>query len=112
MAQKTTANGSGSLTPEVLLSAELRVPDHVVLRAFPAETVAFDLNRGKYVSLNPTGGRFLEAVERAGSFRAALERLQREFPDEQPATVHADLYAFVADLAERGLIEIVRREVA
>ncbi len=92
--------------PERILRARVRLPRHVVYRAFPAETVVLNLDTGKYHSLNPSGGRYLEILEHAGSTTRALQRLIREFPDADPALVQADLVGFCVDLAEHGLIEL------
>jgi hypothetical protein len=84
--------------------ARYRVPDHVVHRSFPAETVVLNLQTGKYHGLNPTAGRMLETLDRLGSVDEAAAVLAGEYG--QPLdTVRADLAAFCSDLIERGLIE-------
>jgi hypothetical protein len=50
--------------PDTLLSASLRLPQHVVHRSFVAETVVLNLQTGKYHGLNPVGGRMLEVGRR------------------------------------------------
>jgi len=94
------------LSLQRLLAGRVRLPQHVVFRAFPAETVVLNLDTGKYHSLNPSGGRFLEMLEQARSGQDGLGRLQEEFPDQDPAELQADLHKFCIDLADRGLIEI------
>lgn len=96
-----------TLTPERTLSAAVRLPQHVVFRTFPAETVVLNLQTGRYHSLNPVGGRMLEALDRMKSFREGLRVLQAEFSDQDPAVVEADLCTFCLDLQTRGLIELV-----
>lgn len=96
----------GALSPDSVLAARIRVPQHVVFRAFPAETVVLNLDTGIYHSLNPAGGHYLEVLEQSASVREGIERLQAEFSDQDPAVVEADLRAFCVDLAERGLIEL------
>ncbi|HEY1316417.1 MAG TPA: PqqD family protein [Gaiella sp.] len=87
-----------------LLDRRVRLPSHVVYRAFAHETVVVNLERGVYHGLNPTAGRMLEALERAPTIRDAAARLEQELG--QPSTViEADLAAFCRDLADRGLIE-------
>lgn len=84
--------------------ARYRVPDHVVHRSFPAETVVLNLQTGKYHGLNPTAGRMLETLDRLGSLDEATAVLAGEYG--QPLdTVRTDLAAFCSDLIERGLIE-------
>lgn len=97
---------NGALSMEEVMSATIRLPQHVVFRVFPAETVVLNLDTGKYHSLNPVGGHFLEVLERATSVHEGLGRLQAEFDDQDPATVEEDLFEFCVDLVERGLIEL------
>lgn len=97
---------NGALPRERMLSAAVRVPQHVVFREFPAETVVLNLDSGTYHSIDPVGGRFLQVLQHAGSVQEGLGRLQAEFEDQEPARIETDLCAFCAGLAERGLIEI------
>jgi hypothetical protein len=87
-----------------LLTAKVRVPQHVVYRSFPTETVALNLNTGKYHGLNATAGRMLEALERADSLRAAAAELAAGYGQPQDV-VEKDLCELCAALLERGLIE-------
>ncbi len=83
----------------------IRIPDHVVHRRFPAETVLLNLETGQYHGLNPTGGRMLEVLAEVGTIDEAARRLAAEY--EQPEDeLRTDLRTFCAGLADRGLIEI------
>jgi coenzyme PQQ synthesis protein D (PqqD) len=83
----------------------IELPDHVVFRRFPAETVLLNLQTGQYHGLNPTGGRMLEVLAEVGTIAEASVRLVEEY--EQPLDeVLQDLRTFCADLADRGLIEV------
>ncbi len=87
-----------------LLAAKVKVPQHVVYRSFPAETVVLNLQTGKYHGLNATAGRMLAVLERADSVRDAALELAGAY--EQPQDViESDLCALCASLLERGLIE-------
>jgi hypothetical protein len=88
-----------------LLDKTIRVPQHVVYRSFPSETVVLNLQTGKYHGLNPTAGRMLEAVERAGSVRDAASGVAAEFGQSQSA-IERDLCDLCHALLERGLAEI------
>jgi Coenzyme PQQ synthesis protein D (PqqD) len=83
----------------------VRVPDHVVFRAFPGETVALNLQTGKYHGLNPVAGRMVEALIDSGDLQATAALLAKEY-DQPPETVEADLRNLCEDLARRGLIEL------
>jgi hypothetical protein len=95
------------VTPDPpILDRAVRLPAHVVYRAFAHETVVVNLERGVYHGLNPTAGRMLEALERAPSVREAARKLEDEL--EQPAgVIEPDLASFCRDLLERGLVELV-----
>jgi hypothetical protein len=90
-----------------LLQARLRVPAHVVYRAFPDDTVVLNLETGKYHGLNRTGGRMLEALERADTVGAALAELSDQY-DAPRDEIERDLRELCADLMERGLVILER----
>ena len=92
-------------TEPELLGASVRRPDHVVYRRFPAETVALNLESGKYHGLNPTAGRMLELLEECATVSDAASRLAEEY-GRPSAEIESDLCRLCSDLAERGLIEI------
>jgi hypothetical protein len=92
-------------TPSALLTAKLKVPQHVVYRSFPAETVVLNLETGKYHGLNATAGGMLEALERAACLRDAAVAMAAEYGQEQ-AVVERDMCELCDALLERGLIEV------
>lgn len=87
------------------LNAQVTLPQHVVYRSFPAETVVLNLQTGRYHGLNPSGGRMLEELERAPTIGAALRTLSEGY-DATRETIEADLLDLCEALRERGLIEI------
>lgn len=98
-----------SPTTSELLTARVRLPQHVVHRSFVAETVVLNLHTGQYHGLNPTAGRMLEAIEAAPTVAATVPELAGEYGVEQEQ-IERDLLALVNGLLERGLIEIVDGE--
>jgi hypothetical protein len=92
-------------TGDDILDASVRVPDQVIFRSFARETVALNLQTGKFHGLNATAGRMVEVATRARSARDAVAQLAREYdvPDER---ITRDLVALLRMLADRGLIEI------
>lgn len=90
-----------SSTPSVRVS----VPDHVVRRPFPTETVVLNLETGRYHGLNPVAGRMLEELETQGAIEAAALVVAEEFgqPVEQ---VTRDMAELCRDLSKRGLISM------
>ncbi len=92
-----------------ILDARARIPEHVALRAFEAETLLLNLETGTYHGLNPTGARMLEVLrESGGDVRQSLDRLEREL-DAPRETLADDLSHLCRELANRGLLEIVSR---
>ena len=81
------------------------VPQHVVHRRFPTETVVLNLRTGKYHGLNPTAGAMLDELSRTGSIAGTATTIAAEHGRET-AEIEADLHELVAALRERGLIEI------
>jgi Coenzyme PQQ synthesis protein D (PqqD) len=97
---------SGDVTHEGrLLELRVRVPQHVVHRSFPSETVVLNLQTGKYHGLNPTAGQMLEALTKEGSVRAAAALVAAEY-EQPPSTAERDICDLCEALLERGLIEI------
>ena len=90
-----------------ILDAQVRLPAHVVYRAFALETVVVNLERGVYHGLNPTGGRMLEALTRSRTVRDAVASLAEEL-GRTPAEIASYLSSFCTDLLQRGLIEVAR----
>ena len=96
---------SKTLPDASLLAASVTVPQHVVHRSFPAETVVLNLQTGTYHGLNPAGGSMLEALERAPSVRAAATVVAERYGQPRDE-IEQDLCELCEALHERGLIEI------
>jgi hypothetical protein len=88
-----------------LPDASIRVPQHVVYRSFPSETVVLNLHTGKYHGLNPTAGSMLEALEKAPCVRDAAAMVAGGY-EQSAATVEKDMCELCRVLLDRGLIEI------
>jgi hypothetical protein len=90
-----------------LPTAKIKVPQHVVYRSFPSETVVLNLQTGKYHGLNATAGHTLETLERAACVRDAAFALAERY--EQPQEmVEKDVCDLCHALLERGLVEVDR----
>lgn len=104
-----TANTA--LNVSSLLASKVRVPQHVVYRSFPSETVVLNLETGKYHGLNATAGRMLEALEKAVTVRDAAIDLAASY-DRPQTVIELDLCELCNALLERGLIDIDGRSVS
>jgi hypothetical protein len=89
---------------ESLLEAKVKMPQSVVFRSFPTETVVLNLQTGKYHGLNPTAGRMLQALTEAASVREAAAALAAEY-DAPAATIELDICDLCQNLLDRGLVE-------
>ncbi|HEV2857165.1 MAG TPA: PqqD family protein [Solirubrobacterales bacterium] len=89
---------------EPLLEAKVKVPQSVVFRSFPTETVVLNLQTGKYHGLNPTAGRMLEAMTESASLREAAAAVAAEY-DRPAETIEVDICDLCQTLLDRGLVE-------
>jgi Coenzyme PQQ synthesis protein D (PqqD) len=94
-----------ALSAPSLLASNVTVPQHVVHRSFPSETVVLNLETGRYHGLNATAGQMLEALEKAATVAEAARSLAASYDVEQTA-VERDLLELCAALLERGLIDL------
>jgi hypothetical protein len=87
-----------------LLATKVKVPQHVVYRSFPSETVVLNLQTGRYHGLNATAGQMLDALTRADCVRAAATELASAYAQPRDV-IESDLCELCTSLLERGLIE-------
>lgn len=88
-----------------LLTSSVRLPQHVVYRAFPSETVVLNLHTGRYHGLNPTAGRMLVALENARCVRDAVSAIAEEYRQPRQAVEH-DICELCSLLLTRQLVEL------
>jgi hypothetical protein len=88
-----------------LSASKIRVPQHVVYRRLPSETVMFNLRTGKYHGLNTTAGDMLDALERARSVSDAAMIVAGEYTQPH-AVVERDMCELCDGLLARGLVEL------
>src|SRR3569623_1733239 len=73
------------------------------------EMVVLDSERGDFLHLNKTAGRIFALLDGPKPVVALRDRLIEHF-DVDAETCREDLKLFLAQLAERGLVEIVPAE--
>jgi Coenzyme PQQ synthesis protein D (PqqD) len=88
-----------------LLRFQVRIPQHVVYRVFPTETVLLNLQTEKYHGLNPTAGRMLVALEQAPSIAAAATQIAGHYRKPR-AEVEEHMCELCSRLLDRGLIDL------
>jgi hypothetical protein len=94
-----------STQTHALLRASITIPETVVHRDFPSETVVLNLETGQYHGLNPMAGEMLTALQETDTVDAAAQRIAERHGVEI-ARVHVDMCALCESLAERGLISV------
>jgi hypothetical protein len=100
MTPETTMSHNASL-----LASSVAVPQHVVYRSFPSETVVLNLQTGKYHGLNATAGRMLQELERAASVADAIGALEQIY-DQPREVLERDVCGLCRSLLQGGLIEV------
>jgi len=93
------------MSDTVMLADRVCIPDHVVHRTFIRETVVLNLKTGKYHGLNLTAGRMFELLDGAATLQDVALQLADEY-EEPVEQVQHDLCELVAQLCERGLVEL------
>jgi hypothetical protein len=101
---ETPASPGGPDNP-LRASSHINVPQHVVYRSFPSETVVLNLETGKYHGLNATAGRMLEELERSRSVGEAVQALMASLQQPQQV-IERDVSRLCLCLEQRGLIAI------
>lgn len=91
------------MPPEAGEELRARIPEHVVYRDFPGETVV-NIETGQYHGLNATAGRMLAALVDADSIGLAAAALEAEFPVSR-SRIERDLIELCDALAARGLLQ-------
>jgi hypothetical protein len=87
----------------ILRDCRVQVPNHVVHRALPHETVFLNVTTSTYHAVDEVGARFFEVILEAPSLEAATVTLASEY--EQPLDrIETDMVTFCADLLARDLI--------
>lgn len=80
-------------------------PEGVLAREIEGESVLLNLDSESYFGLDEIGTRMWSALQSAPSVEAAFAALLEEF-EVEPDVLRADLCAFVAALAEAGLVRL------
>jgi predicted aspartyl protease len=69
------------------------------------ETVILDITSGGYFKLNPTGARIWSLLDTPMSTAALCAKMADAFAVD-PATCHAEVFAFVEQMQARGLATV------
>ncbi|HEU4559063.1 MAG TPA: PqqD family protein [Longimicrobium sp.] len=86
-------------------STRIQIHGHVRSIIDPDGAVVLDLRKGRYYSLNSVGAEIWTLIE-AGRSVPEVEAHLRDALGAPPETVGADVAGFLADLADRELIDV------
>jgi hypothetical protein len=81
----------------------LSIPTQVMSRLVGEETVLLDLQSGMYFGLDGVGKRIWESIGKGLTLGETSEVIMSEFEVDE-ATARSDVFEFVSDLVERGLL--------
>ena len=90
-----------TITPESLV----RRNEDVFVGVVDNDTVAMNVQSGKYFHLNETGSRIFALLEEPRSVKALCEELDKQFRAED-AVLKQDVLDFVGEMAALGLVSI------
>lgn len=84
--------------------ANVRKPEHVVMRELDGESILLNLETEKYFGLDEVGTRMWIELLAQPSVEGACEVLEREF-DVEPVVLRRDMESLIDQLLESGLLE-------
>lgn len=85
-------------------STVIKHSDKVVYRSIGSDGVLLHVETGQYHEINAVGCRIWE-LSAGNSVASVVSALENEFPDA-PAELADEVVRFLADLSERGLVEL------
>jgi hypothetical protein len=90
----------------ISFNAKISVPKQVLVRTFQNESVLLNLDSESYHGLDDVGTRMWQALSQSANIQAAYESLLPEY-EVDAATLQKDLEAFIENMVERGLVEVI-----
>src|SRR5689334_19551783 len=85
-------------------SLRVRVPEHVVYREFPEQSVVLNLDKGDYHGLNRSASMVFTLLANGETLATAAEALSQRYRLSS-VQAHRDVLRLCASLLERGLLE-------
>ena len=71
------------------------------------ETVMMDMESGNYFGVNAVGSHIWEVLETENKVTAIIETVSSQFEVKDGDTVQEDIMAFLGDMVEQRLVEVV-----
>ena len=92
--------------PDLRPPIRVRVPDHVVYREFPEQSVVLNLERGHYHGLNRSASVMFALLASGETLAAVSQQMSKRYR-LSPAQAERDVSRLCESLLERGLFERV-----
>ena len=96
---------TNDVEPTLSAASAVEIPQHVVFRAFAAETIMLNLQTGTYHGLNPTAGKMLETLQQHEVIGAAAEVVTSHYAADA-RVVESDMLTLCSGLIKRGLMAL------
>ena len=87
------------------MQQRLRVPEHVLFRGLPGESVLLNLDSESYFGLDEVGPHMWEVLTKADTMQEAYDILLAEY-DVDPETLRQGMNHLVEELLAQGLLEL------
>ena len=71
------------------------------------ETVMMDMESGNYFGINAVGSHIWEVLETENKVTTIIETVSSQFEVKNGDTVQEDIMAFLGDMVEQRLVEVV-----
>lgn len=92
-----------TVTSVIEPTAELTIPQHVLLRRVEDEMILLNLDSDEYFALDEVAARFVEILDPSGSIETAAKTITEEY-DVMLDVVTADLTDLTEQLVDVGLL--------
>lgn len=89
----------------ISFASRVRIPDGVLMQEIQGETMFLNLARERYHGLDQIGSHMFRVLNSADCIETAYGTLLKEYEIDAEPLRH-DLREFIADLLDKGLIEI------
>lgn len=86
-------------------TSKVTVPEHVMHRSVLEEAVMLNLETERYTGIDEVGRDMLDAIAQAANISEGIDALVEIYEVER-SIIAADVDTFLAELVERGLVEI------
>lgn len=96
----------GTITETITLNTTLKRSDTILVQNLDEDVVMANIDSGHYFGIDRTGRRIWELLESPATVTEICAGISREYAVDA-ATCEQEVLAFVNELAQEGLIQVV-----